>query len=156
MKNMSREEIDLREKISHEIEAALPKDFAHAIGVIRKDIWHGRGCPCSKCQRFAIKSCADACYYNRKMERAELKRLLSALAHEDDHTMYYCGYCRDGENEWQAGDMLYDTENEICVTPCCHTEATEALKCYCEYEACEANDDSIALQDRLSYVGSQR
>jgi hypothetical protein len=154
--SMSREEIDLREKISHEIEAALPKDFAHAIGVIRKDIWHGRSCPCSKCQRFAIKSCADACYHNRKIEPTELKRLLNALAHEDDNALYYCGYCAHSTNEWQASDMLFDTENEFAVTPCCHTEATEALKCYCPSEACEAEDDSIGAQDRLSYVWSQR
>lgn len=104
--------------------------------------------------QFVIKSCSDACDHNRKMEPKELERLVESMAHDSD-TLYYCGYCRGGQNEWKANEMLFDTDNEFSVTPCCHTEATEALKCYCAAGTCPEDDDSLATQERLDYVWSQ-
>ena len=161
--SMSREEIDLREKIGKEIEAEIPNlkidedtawAFRRSIGIVRAPIWHGRSCPCSLCQRFEVQTCSSDCDHNRKMEASELERLVNSLEHPQE-TLYYCGYCRGGQNEWKANEMLFDTDKEFSVTPCCHTEATEALKCYCEVQ-CPADDDSLAQQERLDYVWSQR
>jgi hypothetical protein len=166
----SRQEIDLREQIATEIEALIkghqPITGAdeeqesidalwRAIGVVREPILHGQACPCSQCQRFAIRTCKNTCgNLTNTFAQGELLRLHAAMGHQIN-TLYYCGYCHNGRNEWSITQMLFDLDNEMAVTPCCHTEATEALKCYCPEEACEADDDSLAKQERLDYVWSQ-
>lgn len=154
-----RNEIDLREKIADELLAEIEKHTQftglQAIGFIRASIWHGAYCPCSKCQRFEIKSCSDVCDNNRKITDDEAKRLTESLAHYNN-TLFYCGYCNSGQNEYDdMSVMLFDKENEFPVTPCCHTEATEALKCYCPEDRCEADDNSQARDERLDYLWSQ-
>jgi hypothetical protein len=105
--------------------------------------------------QFTIRSCSDTCSkLTNVFPEGELERLSNAMAHQVN-TLYYCGYCNNGRNEWSINQMLFDLDNEMAVTPCCHTEATEALKCYCAEEACEADDDSLAKQERLDYVWSQ-
>ena len=103
---------------------------------------------------FEVISCSDKCSDIRKLLPNELERLENSMAHSAG-TLYFCGYCRNGQNEWHTNEMLYDITNEIAVTPCCHTEATEALSCYCPEDQCEADDDSVARQDRYSYISAQ-
>ena len=158
-----REEIDFREKLADEIakegenlklEGDIQWALNRAIAVVRKPIVHGHGCPCSICQRFDIVSCSDNCSDIRKLLPDELSRLDSSMAHSAG-ALFFCGYCRNGQNEWHLDEMLYDIINEIAVTPCCHTEATEALSCYCPEGQCEAEDDSTAQQDRREYISAQ-
>ena len=104
---------------------------------------------------FEIVTCSNNCSDIRKLLPEELKRLESSLSH-DAGDLFYCGDCRNGQNEWHFDEMLFDVKNEIAVTPCCHTEATEALKCYRDEGVCKAEDDSQAREDRLSYVWSQQ
>ena len=162
--SMSREEIDLREKISKEIEAEMANlklegdtewAFNRSIGIVRAPIWHGKACPCSQCQRFGYQTCHYTCEDNRKITPVELARLVSSMEHDED-ALYYCGYCCGGLNEWKATEMLFDRKTEVAVTPCCHTEATEALQCYCGEAGCPADNDGLAQEERLSYVWSQR
>jgi len=148
---MKKNEINLREQIATEIaiegQHLRPDDnitFAlnRAIGVIRKNIWHGSICPCSMCQKFDIRSCSDTCSkLTNEFPEGELERLLNAMAHRVN-TLYYCGHCNNGRNEWSIDKMLFDLENEMAVTPCCHTEATEALVCYCVDGTCPADGDA--------------
>jgi hypothetical protein len=166
--SMSREEIDLREKIGNEIQAFIDTRYdkandreyqeglSRAIGIVRDAIWHGSNCPCSKCQRFEIKSCSHICGNHRRILADEVQHLQEAFAHEEG-TLFYCSYCRSGQNEYDdLSVMLFDKINEYAVTPCCHTEATEALKCYCAEGLCPDDDDSMERQERLDYVWSQR
>jgi hypothetical protein len=105
--------------------------------------------------RFEIRTCTNTCGdITNRFPEGEYERLFNSMAHREG-TLYYCGACNHGQNEWALQQMLFDRDNEMAVTPCCHTEATEALKCYCPEEACEADDDSLAQQERLDYVWSQ-
>ena len=158
-----RDEIDFREKLADAITAEgenlkLEGDIRwalnRAIAVVRAPIWHNPQCPCSKCSKFEVVSCSDNCSDIRKLLPDELTRLDSAMAHSAG-ALFFCGYCRNGQNEWHLDEMLYDITNEIAVTPCCHTEATEALSCYCPEDQCEAEDDSTDKQDRREYISAQ-
>lgn len=90
----------------------------------------------------------------RKMTEAETKRLHDSLAHEKN-LLFYCGDCNDSQNEWYSREMLFDIEQDIPVTPCCHNEATEALNCYCPEDRCEADDDSDERDERSDYRYAQ-
>jgi len=153
----SRQEIDLREQIATEIEALIKGHrpitgsdeeqdsidaLWRAIGVVRKPIWHRQACPCSQCRKFDIRTCSDTCFkITNVFPEGELERLLNAMAHRVN-TLYYCGHCNNGRNEWSIDKMLFDLENEMAVTPCCHTEATEALTCYCIDGTCPADGEA--------------
>jgi hypothetical protein len=141
-----RDEIDLREKISAEIKAEMAHlkldentawAFNRAIGIVRASIWHQFNCPCSLCQQFETVSCVDSCNSLRVTTYKEYEQLVAAFLHESD-TVFECRVCNNGQNYWLLIQMLYDSKREICVTPCCHSEATEALKCHCaaKGEAC--------------------
>jgi len=131
---MSREEIDLREKIANEIiEASNASEnngnttvaMRRAAGIVRWEINHNAICPCSRCLKFQIKSCADKSNHRRiTAEEAQIfmKR------QECENGAYDCGWCNHGKNEWKITELLWDIENEFAITPCCHTEATEALE----------------------------
>lgn len=51
-----------------------------------------------------------------------------AQAHPDE--LWFCGGCNHGQNEWLIREMLFDTDNDLLVTPCCHTEAAEVMQRY--------------------------
>lgn len=105
--------------------------------------------------QFKIRSCSDDCGNNRKIGADELTRLADAMAHEKG-TIFYCGYCNNGQNEYELHEMFYDIKEELAITPCCHTEATEALKCYCAEGGCP--DDIAADEERLErydYIHAQ-
>jgi hypothetical protein len=77
-----------------------------------------------------LRTCSDHCQPIRKATDLEIREYIEDhISHDDE--LWYCGYCRNGQNEWVMGDMLMDIENEFLVTPCCHTEAAEAL---CSYD----------------------
>jgi hypothetical protein len=91
--------------------------------------------------QFEIRTCSGTCSkLTNEFPKGELERLDNAMAHRVN-TLYYCGYCNFGRNEWSITQMLFDLENEMAVTPCCHTEATEALKCYCVEGSCLADGE---------------
>jgi hypothetical protein len=58
---------------------------------------------------------------------------------------FYCEWCNNGQNEWKITELLFDIENEFPLTPCCHTEATEAL------DIPEAEEDNQRREDEQSY-----
>lgn len=103
---------------------------------------------------FNVISCSDKCSRIRRLTDDEFQRLARSMNHFAD-TLYYCGYCNHNRNEWIIGEMLFDDTNEVAVTPCCHTEATEALKCYCLEGACEADEESLESQKRHDYIYTQ-
>jgi hypothetical protein len=74
----------------------------------------------------ACKDCSDI----RKATDLEINKYIEDHVSHDDE-IWYCGGCRNSQNEWVIGDMLWDIENEFLVTPCCHTEAAAAL---CSYD----------------------
>ena len=76
-----------------------------------------------------LKTCSQQCDNNRKATSEEIADYITS--HDSYPTeLWFCGYCRNGQNEWTIPEMLFDTENEFLVTPCCHTEAAEALQNY--------------------------
>ena len=92
--------------------------------------------------QFDIRTCSDTCSkLTNVFPEGELERLLNAMAHRVN-TLYYCGHCNNGRHEWSIDKMLFDLENEMAVTPCCHTEATEALTCYCIDGTCPADGEA--------------
>lgn len=105
--------------------------------------------------QFEIRSCSDTCSkLTNVFPEGELVRLYNSMAHSAN-TLYYCGHCNYGRNEWSIDKMLFDLENELAVTPCCHTEATEALKCYCVEGYCEAENGDDGMQERQDYIYAQ-
>ena len=125
---MKRAEIDLREKIAAEIEKAAngDRDMLRAAGVVRTPINHNLICPCSLCVKWEVKSCSDDCNKHRKISMTETQRFYDTL--DLPAGAYTCGWCNNGQNEWRIHELLYDIENDFPITPCCHTEATEALE----------------------------
>ena len=61
------------------------------------------------------------------------------------HELWFCGWCNFGRNEWLLIQMLYDPTNEFMVTPCCHTEAKEALVAYDQDPYDQAREDRIEI-----------
>jgi len=139
---MKREEIDLREKIGAEIEAFIQtkihpefgatvefsylEGLSRAIGVVREPINHNTICPCSLCDKWQIKSCSDDCSKHRRITIQEATRF-AEIQYVSPTDEFECGWCNQGKNEWKITELLFDIENEFAITPCCHTEATEAL-----------------------------
>jgi len=139
---MKREEIDLREKIGAEIEAFIQtkihpefgatvpfnylEGLSRAIGLVREPINHNTICPCSLCDKWQIKSCSDDCNKHRKITIAEAAQF-AKIQYVEITDRFECGWCNQGKNEWEITELLYDVANEFAITPCCHTEATEAL-----------------------------
>ena len=132
---MKRAEIDLREKIANEIKTEmanlrLDKDtewaFNRAQGIVRMPINHNLICPCSLCVKWEIKSCSDDCNKHRKITIAEAAQF-AKIQYVEITDKFECGWCNQGKNEWEITELLFDVENEFPITPCCHTEATEAL-----------------------------
>lgn len=147
--SLTRAEIDLREKIAAEIEtAAATSDgkwaMMKAIGVVRAPLNHNSICPCSMCDKWAVKSCSDDCSKHRKItdEEAEKFAKIQEIAKSDEFT---CGWCNNGQNEWAITELLWDKENEFAITPCCHTEATEAL------DIPEPEDDGTLKEQEQDY-----
>lgn len=131
---MTREEIDLREKIADEIiEASNASEnngnttvaMRRAAGIVRWSINHNAICPCSLCSRFQIKSCADKSNH-RRISAEEAQTFMNRQECGDGP--WECGWCNHGKNEWKISELLWDIENEFAISPCCHTEATEALE----------------------------
>ena len=129
MSLLTRQEIDLREKMAAEIEKAAQGNFnmLQAIGVIREPINHNSICPCSLCVRWVIKSWTDECSKHRKITLQEATKLadIQSVNPTDE---FDCGWCNFGQNNWKITELLWDIENEFPITPCCHTEATEAFE----------------------------
>lgn len=145
-----RDEIDFREKLADEItregdNLKLAPDVRwalnRAIAVVRMPIMHGDKCPCSLCKKWTYKTCQhDECDSHRKVEDDEIDRFISSMeANRQD--LFYCGNCNNGRNEWKAIELLFDIPNEMVITPCCHTEATESLVNYDEEEAYDQRKD---------------
>ena len=146
---MNREEIDLREKIAAEIEAAAANGdgkwaMTRAIAVVRAPLNHNAICPCSLCNKWPIKSCSDACNKHRKITQEEAEELAKIQGVKSSEE-FICGWCRNGQNEWKMTELLWDIENEFPITPCCHTEATEAL------DLPENKNDEQRKEDEQSY-----
>ena len=152
---MKRQEIDLREKIAAEIEAAI-KDgdgkwaMLRAIGIIRAPLNHNSICPCSICNKWNIKSCSDDCSQHRRISLSEAIRLAQVQGVEIQDE-FECGWCHTGQNSWKITELLFDAENEFPITPCCHTEATEALTFPDEEEDSTRKDDEASY--RYSVTG---
>jgi hypothetical protein len=131
MTTLKRAEIDLREKIAAEImEAAAKSDgqlrVSHAVGIVRAPINHNSICPCSLCDKWEIKSCTDSCSKHRRITIQEATRF-AEIQYVNPTDEFTCDWCNHGQNEWKITELLFDIENEFPITPCCHTEATEAL-----------------------------
>ncbi len=131
MTTLTRAEIDLREKIAAEIEAAAANSdgkwaMMRAIGVVRAPLNHNSICPCSLCDKWQIKSCSDDCKKHRRITIQEATRF-AEIQYVNPTDEFNCGWCNQGKNEWKITELLFDDENEFPITPCCHTEATEAL-----------------------------
>lgn len=149
MSSLTRAEIDLREKIAAEIEAAAANGdgkwaMMRAIGVVRAPLNHNSICPCSLCDKSDIKSCSDGCSKHRRITEEEAQRF-AEIQYIKPHEAFYCEWCNHGQNEWKITELLFDTENEFPLTPCCHTEATEAL------DIPEAEEDNQRREDEQSY-----
>jgi predicted sulfurtransferase len=148
MSSLTRAEIDLREKIAAEIEAAAVNGdgkwaMMRAIGVVRAPLNHNTICPCSLCDKWQIKSCSDDCNKHRKITNEEAQEFFNRLGVPNQ--AYTCGWCNNGHNEWKIEELLFDIENEFPLTPCCHTEATEAL------DLPEIEEDNQRKEDEESY-----
>lgn len=135
MSLLTRQEIDLREKMAGEITKEIQNlrlnnelqwAMNRAIGVIRAPINHNMICPCSLCVKWEIKSCSDKCDKHRRITVQEANEFAKAQSIEASDK-FDCGWCNRGQNEWKITELLYDIENEFPITPCCHTEATEAF-----------------------------
>jgi predicted sulfurtransferase len=145
---MKREEIDLREKIAAEIEAAAANSdgkwaMMRAIGIVRFPINHNTICPCSLCDKWVVKSCTDECDKHRRITQEEAQRF-AEIQHIKPTDAFDCGWCNSGRNTWAITELLWDMENEFAVTPCCHTEATEALDI-------PEEEDNQRQEDEMSY-----
>lgn len=134
---MNRQEIDLREKIAAEIEEAVTKTggkwnddkfqaYRLAVGIVRSPLMHNSICPCSICNKWPVKSCSDECNKHHKITQEEAEELAKIQGVEASDA-FTCDWCNNGQNEWAITELLWDIENEFAITPCCHTEATEAL-----------------------------
>jgi hypothetical protein len=157
---MKRAEIDLREKMSDEIENFISSKFhpewgylisndnlhglRQAIGILREPISHNLICPCSLCVKWEIKSCSDDCNKHRKITIAEAAQF-AKIQYVEITDRFECGWCNQGKNEWEITELLYDVANEFAITPCCHTEATEALNIP------ELEEDDQRKEDEASY-----
>jgi hypothetical protein len=75
-----------------------------------------------------VRACKDCCDIRKATDLEINKYIEDHVSHDDE--IWYCGGCRNSQNEWVIGDMLWDIENEFLVTPCCHTEAAAALNSY--------------------------
>jgi len=124
--SMSREEIDLREQIAAEIKEAGSTKL-NVLKIIRKGIRHNRMCPCSKCKKWVIKTCSVTCDKHRKATPDEIHRFANIQGVKTQDT-FDCTWCNKGKNSWAIYELLFDEEEEFLITPCCHTEATEALE----------------------------
>jgi len=69
-----------------------------------------------------IRSCSDL----RKPNQEEISKFVNDME-SSMNELWLCGWCNGGQNEWFLYQMLFDPANEFMVTPCCHTEAEEAL-----------------------------
>ena len=152
MSLLTRKEIDLREKIAAEIEAErdlrkLDGDekwaMNRAIGVVRAPLNHNSICPCSLCVKWEIKSCSDECSKHRKITLQEATKF-AEIQYVNPTDEFECGWCNHGQNEWKITELLYDIENEFAITPCCHTEATEAF-------TFPEDEDDQRKEDEASY-----
>jgi hypothetical protein len=131
MTTLTRAEIDLREKIAEEIMRAAANSngelrVSHAVGIVRAPINHSAICPCSLCDKWQIKSCSDDCKKHRRISENEALHF-AEIQFVKATDKFTCNWCNHGNNEWQITELLFDRENEFPITPCCHTEATEAL-----------------------------
>jgi hypothetical protein len=149
MTALKRAEIDLREQIAAEIEAAAANSdgkwaMMRAIGIVRAPLNHNSICPCSLCdKKWEIKSCSDECNKHRRITEEEVQEF-AKIQYINPEDKFDCGWCNRGQNEWKITELLYDIENEFAITPCCHTEATEAL------DIPEPEDDT-RKQEELDY-----
>ena len=149
MTTLKRAEIDLREKIAEEIMQAAANSngdlrVSHAVGIVRAPINHSAICPCSLCDKWQIKSCSDDCNKHRRITQEEAQRF-AKVQYIKPEDAFDCGWCNQGKNEWKITELLFDDENEFPITPCCHTEATEAL------EIPEREEDDQRREDEASY-----
>lgn len=137
MTTLKRAEIDLREKIADELKEAFTKAATHwtevkkdsyrqAINTVLAPVQHNSICPCSLCDKWEIKSCTDGCSKHRKITIQEATRF-AEIQYVNPTDEFTCDWCNHGQNEWKITELLFDIENEFPITPCCHTEATEAL-----------------------------
>lgn len=145
---LTKAEIDLREKIAAEIEAAAEISdgkwaMLRAIGVVRAPLNHNSICPCSMCNKWSIKSCSDECNGHRRITLEEATHLMKVQG--IDNSALTCDWCNHSRNEWKITELLFDIENDFPITPCCHTEATEAL------DIPEQEEDSTRKDDERIY-----
>jgi hypothetical protein len=144
---MTRAEIDLREKIADEIIAAAEITdgkwaMLRAAGLVRQNIWHSSACPCSRCAKFEIKTCSNLGGVHRKITLEEVQQFIEI--HSITNGAWVCDWCA-GNNEWQITELLWSVEDDFAITPCCHTEATEAL------DLPEPEDDGQRKEDEQSF-----
>lgn len=76
-----------------------------------------------------LRTCAEHCGEIRKMNDVELKDFTDRHDWRED-SLGFCGWCRNGGNEWKVNELLFDIENDFVVTPCCHAEAAAAFFVY--------------------------
>jgi hypothetical protein len=73
-----------------------------------------------------IKSCIDKCDTHRRATDTEIERF-TKIQNVSKKDYLDCSWCNKGKNSWLPSELLFDEEQEFLITPCCHTEATEAL-----------------------------
>lgn len=76
-----------------------------------------------------LRTCAEHCGEIRKPTEQEYKDFLDRYNWHDKE-LGFCGWCRNGQNEWFPTNLLFDIENDFMVTPCCHAEAVAAFFSY--------------------------
>jgi len=92
-----------------------------------------------------IFSCSDTCRLD--VNTPVLTAVFCADHDFTDTELFNCGYCAYS-GSWTIPQLLWSTEDEFLVTPCCHVEAIVALDPHNPKE--EGNDQ--AREDYESYV----
>lgn len=148
------EEIELRQKLIYmlddyrevgELHGHFAEGLRKAAELIGESIVHDGVCPCKDCRNWVIKTSADRSEHHRRIRNNEIEQFIESMeAHRYD--VFECGYCNGCQNEWSAFELIYDSENEFALTPCCHTEATEAL-----HIAGRNGEPSQLREDRREY-----
>jgi hypothetical protein len=87
-----------------------------------------------------VRTCSDL----RQPTAQETSRFIESMD-SSVNELWFCGWCNFGRNKWLLIQMLYDPENEFMVTPCCHTEAKEALVGYDTDNYDQDKEDQIEI-----------
>ena len=90
-------------------------------------------------------SCADTCRLSKSTPV-----LVAVFLSEHELTAdqeFECGNCTC-RDLWKISEMLWDTENEFLVTPCCHGEASHFL----DMEYAKQDEYDQSREDYQNYV----